>query len=80
MVRVTRRETASQLLGKRISICYPHPKEEPQRSITQRGRIAGVRFHPFEDSTIHVKFDALLPEGLLEHFERIFPPLEDHGF
>ena len=76
-VRVTKRETASLLLGKRVCISYRHPMLDSSHTIKQNGTIVGVRFHPFEDCAVNVKFDSLLPEALIEQLEKLPHPWQD---
>jgi CRP-like cAMP-binding protein len=79
-VRITKRETAGLLFGKRICISYLHPQMDPSNTIKQNGTMVSVQFDPFEGCTVSVKFDALLPEGLIEQFEKLPPPLEEFDF
>ena len=76
-VRIAKRETASLLLGKRIRISYRHPLLDSSHKIEQSGTIVGVRFHPFEDCAINVKFDSPLPEALIEQLEKLPHPGQD---
>ncbi|MGC9965756.1 MAG: cyclic nucleotide-binding domain-containing protein [Syntrophobacteraceae bacterium] len=76
-VRIPKRETADLLLGKRIRISCLPPQLSPSHMIEQNGTIVALRFNPFEDCTISVKFDSLLPEALIEQLERIPPPPQD---
>jgi CRP-like cAMP-binding protein len=73
MVRITKRETASLLLGKRICVSYLHPLLGPSHTIKQNGTIVGVHLHPFGDCSVNVKFDELLPEALTEQLEQLSP-------
>lgn len=73
-VRITRKETASLLLGQKLRINYLNPRMEPSKTINQQGLIVAIRFHPFEDCSINVRFDSLLPAELINDFEWL-PPL-----
>lgn len=73
LVRITKKETASLLLGQKIAIDYLHPRLEGHERIRQNGIIVAVRFHPFEDCAINVRFDSLLSEKTIEVFQRICP-------
>jgi CRP-like cAMP-binding protein len=66
LVHLTKRETASLLLGQRVNISYLHPKIDPSRTINQGGIIVAVRFHPFEDCAINVKFNDLISARLVD--------------
>jgi CRP-like cAMP-binding protein len=79
-VRITKRETASLLLGKRVCISYRHPLLDSSHTIEQSGTIVGVRFHPFEDCAVNVKLDSLLPEALIEQLEKLPHPWRDSDF
>lgn len=73
-VKITKRETASLLLGKRLCISYLHPLMGSSHTVKQSGTIVAVHFHPFEDCTVNVKFDTLLPKALIEQLEKLSPP------
>ncbi|MGO9376248.1 MAG: cyclic nucleotide-binding domain-containing protein [Syntrophobacteraceae bacterium] len=74
-VRISKRESAGLLLGKRLHISYlPQQTGAPSHVIEQSGTIAAVRFHPIEDCAVSVKFDSPLPEALLDRLEQISPP------
>jgi CRP-like cAMP-binding protein len=59
-VRITKEETARLLLGRRINIKYSFSQSIPAINIDQDGIIVGVYAYPFEDYSIHVKFDQML--------------------
>ncbi len=77
MVRITKRETASLLLGKRLCVSYLHPLMDSSHTIKQSGTVVGIHFHPFEDCTVNVKFDELLPEALIEQLGKVPSPSPD---
>ncbi len=72
-VKITKKETAGLLLGKRLCISYLHPLMDSSHTVKQSGTIVAVHFPPFEDCVVNVKFDALLPEALLEQLEKLSP-------
>jgi CRP-like cAMP-binding protein len=76
-VKIAKRETGSLLLGKRLGISYVHPLMDSSHTIKQSGTVVAVRFLPFEDCTVSVKFDALLPEELIEQLEKVSQPSMD---
>jgi CRP-like cAMP-binding protein len=78
-VRISKRETASMLLGKKLCISYLHPLVDSSYTIKQSGTILAVGFHPF-DCTVSVKFDALLPEAQIEQLENRCPPSRDSDY
>ena len=59
-IRISKEDTARLLLGRRISIAFSNRKRIPPVSIEQNGIIVGVYPFPFEDYSIHVKFDKML--------------------
>jgi CRP-like cAMP-binding protein len=71
LVHLNKRETASLLLGQKINIGYLHPQLDFTNTINQSGVIVAVRFHPFEDCAINVKFDSLLTARLVYEFEQL---------
>jgi CRP-like cAMP-binding protein len=73
-VRIPKRETADLLLGKKIHIGFIPPQLGPSHMVEQDGTIVALRFNPFEDCTISVKFDSLLPEPLIGDLERTSTP------
>lgn len=66
LMRITKKETASLLLGQKLSVGHM----DGQASASN-GTIVAVRFHPFEDCTIHVKFDNLLSKNAIAEIERL---------
>ena len=72
-VRITKRETASLLLGQRFCISYLHPGLHPSLTVKQSGTVAEVRFDPLEDCSVNVKCDSLLPETLIGQLEKLSP-------
>jgi CRP-like cAMP-binding protein len=76
-VRITKSDTAGHLLGKRVCISYRHPRLDPSHTFMRNGTIVGVRFNPFEDCSVNVKFDSLLPEELIEQLGKLPHPWQD---
>src|SRR5208283_4764157 len=76
-VRISKREAAGLLLGKRLRISYLPPQMGgPSHIIEQSGTIVALRFHPFEDCAVSLKFDSPLPEVLLDQLEQISTPTQ----
>jgi CRP-like cAMP-binding protein len=63
-VRVSKPETARLLLGRRLRMKSRIPLQEGTRDLELSGRIIAVQPHPFNDYSIHVRFDRPLPEEL----------------
>jgi len=72
-VRITKRETASLLFGKRLHMTYVHHDMDSSKAIDQKGTVVAVHLCPFEDCAVHVKFDALLPETVIENLKKQIP-------
>ena len=68
--RITKKETARLLLGRKMNIRFIFPAGETQQEIDQDGIVVGVRNRHFGDHSIHIKFDNLLSEGLIELIEK----------
>jgi CRP-like cAMP-binding protein len=63
-VRVSKPETARLLLGRRLRMKSRLPLKEGTQDIEASGRIIAVQPHPFNEYSLHVRFDKALPEGL----------------
>ena len=68
-IRISKEETASLLLGRRISIALNASKSIASQVIEQKGIIVGVYPFPFEDYSIHVKFDRKLDQAVINGME-----------
>ena len=64
-IRISKEETARLLLGRRISIAFNTTKRRPGQMIDRIGIIVGVYPFPFEDYSIHVKFDKMLDPSVI---------------
>ena len=71
-IRISKEETARLLLGRKISVAYNYTKRVPNISIDQIGTIVGIYPFPFEDYSIHVKFDKMLDRSVIESFKKCF--------
>ena len=68
-IRISKEETARILLGRRISIALNVSKSIASQVIDQKGIIVGVYPFPFEDYSIHVKFDRKLDQAVINAME-----------
>jgi CRP-like cAMP-binding protein len=73
-VKISKKETASLLLGRNLNIKCNLPSGDSQEKMDQNGTVVAVRSHPFEDYSIHVKFDKALSERVLEDLESVANP------
>ena len=65
VIKISKKETASMLLGKKLSIKFMPGNGEPQQKIEVSGLIIGVQSHPFDDYSVHVKFDKKLSKEMM---------------
>lgn len=68
-VKISKKETARLLLGQKLSIKFAHYSELGQHPVDQVGLVVAVRSHPFEDYSVHVRFDKHLGLHILEAVE-----------
>ena len=68
-LRISKEETARLLLGRRISVSFNISKNIPTQMIDKNGIIVGVYSFPFEDYSIHVKFDKMLDQSVVNAIE-----------
>ncbi len=68
-IRISKEDTARLLLGRRISIALNVSKNIASPMIEQKGVIVGVYPFPFEDYSIHVKFDNKLDPAVINSIE-----------
>jgi CRP-like cAMP-binding protein len=71
-LRISKEETARLLLGRKISVAFNYTKRIPNISIDQIGTIVGIYPFPFEDYSIHVKFDKMLDRSVIESLKKCF--------
>jgi len=71
LIRILKIETARLLLNRKLSIKFAAPiRKDHQTEIDQVGTIVGVRGDAFGEYSMHVKFDQLLSEELLQMVKR----------
>ncbi len=63
-VRVSKPETARLLLGRRLRMKSRLPLKGGTEDLEASGRIIAVQPRPFNNYSVHVRFDNALPEGL----------------
>jgi CRP-like cAMP-binding protein len=69
-IRITKEETARLLIGRKINVEFIFSKSVPNIKINQNGIIVGVYPYPFEDYSIHVKFDKMLDKSVIGTIQR----------
>jgi len=63
--RITKRETAQLLLGRRMNMKISHPVST-QELLNQTTTVVALRRQPFEDYSIHIEFDDVLDDKALQ--------------
>ncbi len=69
-IRISKEDTARLLLGRRLSVEFNFTRSVPNIKINQNGVIVGVYPYPFEDYSIHVKFDKMLDKTVIGTIQR----------
>jgi len=69
--KISKKETAHLLLGRNLNMKFVIPGAGPQPKINKNGVVVGIRSLPFDDHSIHVKFDKGLSETFMEELERL---------
>lgn len=64
-VRISKKETARLLLGRILKLDLLVQDGEKARPIGQKGTVVAVRSNPFEDYSLHVKFDKRIDGNIL---------------
>jgi CRP-like cAMP-binding protein len=65
LVRITKKETAHMLLGRRVKLVFDVRAGASERTIEPEGTIVAVRDRAFDDCSIHIRFSALLSEQFI---------------
>ena len=66
LMRISKRETARLLLGRKINMKFQVKTGQDPLKIRQAGTIIGLREDAFQDYSIHTKFDILLDQNIIE--------------
>ena len=73
-LKISKKETGRLLLGRALHTRFTLPQGASQQEIDINGRVVAVRSHPFEDYSVHIKFDRMLSEGIVAELERLATP------
>ena len=73
-LKISKKETGRLLLGRTLHIRFALPKGASKQDIEINGTVVAVRPHPFEEHSVHVKFDRMLNEPILADLERLVTP------
>ncbi len=70
-LRISKKETAHLLLDRKLNIRLTFPTDKTQQKIDQNGTVVGVRERILGKHSVHVKFDKMLSEKLIELIEKV---------
>jgi hypothetical protein len=70
LIKLAKQETARLLLGRRLKTTLDFSGESVQPVPGQNGIVVGVRQRPFNEYSIHLKFDGILSETEMEEIKR----------
>ena len=62
------------MLGRNLNMKFILPTGGSEEKIDQNGTVVAVHSHPFDDYSVHIKFDAMLSEKVVEEVERLSNP------
>jgi hypothetical protein len=66
-IRLSKKETARLLLGRRLTLRFAVQVDNASLQIDQTGLVVAVLSHPFDDYTVHVRFDETLGKEIVEN-------------
>jgi hypothetical protein len=69
-LKISQKETARLLLGRKLNMKFVLPTEESQQEVNSAGRITGVWPNVLSDYSIHVQFDTALDQSLIDNLEQ----------
>lgn len=73
-LRISKKETGRLLLGRALHVRLTLPQGADQQKMDIYGRVVAVRSHPFEDYSVHIKFDEMLSARIVAEFKRLSTP------
>ena len=73
-LKISKKETGRLLLGRTLHVKLTLPQGASQQEVDINGMVVAVRSHPFEDYSLHVKFDRMLSERIVAELERLATP------
>lgn len=69
-VKSSQRKPVQLLLGRKVNARFNLPDSCSQHTVTQKGRIIGADYLLFNDYSVSIKFDASLPQDLINEIEQ----------
>jgi CRP-like cAMP-binding protein len=69
-VRISKKDTARLLLGRRLNVNCVLSLGESQLEINEAGTVVAVSTCPYDDYAVHVRFDKLVDKSVLERIEK----------
>ena len=68
-IKTSKEETARLLLGRSLNLKFTLATGVSQLKIDQNGTVIGVRYHLLKDYSLHIKFDRMLSEKIVQEME-----------
>lgn len=75
-IKIPKKEAARSLLGRNLNMKFILPTGGSEEKIDQNGTVVAVHSHAFDDYSVHIKFDAMLSEKVVEEVERLSNPIQ----
>jgi CRP-like cAMP-binding protein len=73
-IKIPKKEVARSLLGRSLNMKFILPNGSSEDKIDQNGTVVAVHSQHFDDYSVHIKFDAMLSEKVVEEVERFSNP------
>ena len=70
-IKIPKKEVASSLLGRSLNMKFILPTGRTEDKIDQNGTVVAVHSQHFDDYSVHIKFDAMLNEKVVEEVKRL---------
>jgi hypothetical protein len=62
----TKEETARLLLGRKVNLVFRVSTTDPPHPLEPNGTVIGVHYQLQNEYSLHIKFDALLDQGIID--------------
>jgi len=69
-IKTSSQKSARLLLGRKLKVKFIFQATGSQKEILQKGTVVAVRYHLFNDYSVHIKFDNMLPSDIEVWIER----------
>jgi hypothetical protein len=72
LYKISKEKTARLLLGRKLNLKLGLPAGGRLQKVDRDGTVVAVRSQPFDDYSVHVRFDDMLGEDAVEEMARLF--------